>query len=282
MRLCDDVLTTPFAGDVSSAVAAGRRALERDREDPALGPLREVQLAQALWFDGDLEGAAAASDPYVTMTDPLLLGVWARGTRALIHAAEGEVQAAETMVREAVALVSAAGAETSVEFIALYGAFTEVLRAAGKLEEARTQANRYLAGRELAQPGSIAHALALTLDARVAMAERRRQRGAASIERAKAIFATYTDPGALILGWVGEVERALSEPADQTLLGTQPTAAEMRVVALLAEGLSRGEIASRLYLSDATVKSHLRRIYRRLGVSSRDHAVAVAQDRGLL
>jgi LuxR family transcriptional regulator, maltose regulon positive regulatory protein len=282
MRLCDDVLVNSYGGDVSSAVEAGRRALRRDRDDPVLGPRRAVQLGQALWFAAEFEGAKQLTDPYLTVTEPLLIGVYARGVRALIHSAEGEVHAAEAMVREAVALVSAAGAETSIEFVALSGAFSEVLRAAGKLEDARARANHYLAGRELAQPGSIAHAIALTLDARVAVAERRRQRARSSIERARKIFADYRDPGPLLSGWVDEVERALAGPADEALLGTQPTAAEMRVVELLAEGLSRGEIADRLYLSDATVKSHLRRIYRRFGVSSREHAVIAAQDRGLI
>jgi hypothetical protein len=41
-------------------------------------------------------------------------------------------------------------------------------------------------------------------------------------------------------------------------------------------------IASELYLSESTVKSHLRRIYRRLGVKNREEALAAARARGLL
>lgn len=57
---------------------------------------------------------------------------------------------------------------------------------------------------------------------------------------------------------------------------------ESEVLQLVAEGASNGLIAQRLYISDATVKSHLVHIYSKLGVSSRTAAVAAARDVGLL
>lgn len=60
------------------------------------------------------------------------------------------------------------------------------------------------------------------------------------------------------------------------------SAREAEVLGLVAEGAANTEIAARLHISDATVKSHLVHIYTKLGVSSRTAAVAVARDRGML
>ncbi len=57
---------------------------------------------------------------------------------------------------------------------------------------------------------------------------------------------------------------------------------ETEVLQLVADGSTNNEIASRLHISDATVKSHLVHIYTKLGVSSRTAAVASARDMGIL
>lgn len=57
---------------------------------------------------------------------------------------------------------------------------------------------------------------------------------------------------------------------------------ETEVLGLVADGLANRQIAQRLFLSEATVKSHLVHIYDKLGVDSRTAAVAAATDRGLI
>ncbi|HLU31727.1 MAG TPA: response regulator transcription factor [Acidimicrobiia bacterium] len=57
---------------------------------------------------------------------------------------------------------------------------------------------------------------------------------------------------------------------------------ELEVLKLVAGGSSNREMAGHLYISEATVKSHLLHIYTKLGVNDRAAAVAVAYDRGLL
>lgn len=57
---------------------------------------------------------------------------------------------------------------------------------------------------------------------------------------------------------------------------------EVEVVRLLADGLSNRSIAEALFLSEATVKTHLVRVYRKLGVDNRAGAVSEAVRRGLL
>ncbi|MEH0416626.1 response regulator transcription factor [Streptomyces sp. B21-083] len=57
---------------------------------------------------------------------------------------------------------------------------------------------------------------------------------------------------------------------------------EIEVVRLMAEGLSNRAIAAALFLSEATVKTHLVRIYRKLKVDNRAAAVSEAVRRGVL
>ena len=60
------------------------------------------------------------------------------------------------------------------------------------------------------------------------------------------------------------------------------TARELDVVKMLAAGKSNKEIALRLSITETTVKSHLRKIFTKLGVLSRTEAVTVASRRGLV
>jgi DNA-binding NarL/FixJ family response regulator len=57
---------------------------------------------------------------------------------------------------------------------------------------------------------------------------------------------------------------------------------EFEVLELVAAGTTNREAAARLFISEATVKTHLLHIYAKLGVSDRAAAVAEAYNRGLL
>jgi predicted ATPase/DNA-binding CsgD family transcriptional regulator len=63
--------------------------------------------------------------------------------------------------------------------------------------------------------------------------------------------------------------------------GASLTAREYEVLGLLDQGLSNPQIGERLFISRRTVEAHLRSIYDKLGVKSRDAAVRVARDQGL-
>ncbi|MCV9909750.1 response regulator transcription factor [Brucella sp. HL-2] len=60
------------------------------------------------------------------------------------------------------------------------------------------------------------------------------------------------------------------------------TARESQILLLVAEGLGNKDIAERLCLSRYTVECHIKRIYRKLAVSSRTRAIHTARQRGLL
>ena len=57
---------------------------------------------------------------------------------------------------------------------------------------------------------------------------------------------------------------------------------EREILSMTAAGQTAADIGRRLFLSPATVKTHLQRIYQKLGVSDRAAAVAAAMRAGLL
>jgi DNA-binding NarL/FixJ family response regulator len=65
-------------------------------------------------------------------------------------------------------------------------------------------------------------------------------------------------------------------------LEQEPTAREIEVLQLVADGLVNREIGQRLFLSEETVKSHVRHLLAKLQARSRAHAVAVGFRRGLI
>jgi DNA-binding NarL/FixJ family response regulator len=72
---------------------------------------------------------------------------------------------------------------------------------------------------------------------------------------------------------LGQVRAPAQEPLSQR---------ELEVLELVARGATNREAAAKLFISEATVKTHLLHIYAKLGVSDRAAAVAEAFHRGLL
>ena len=65
-------------------------------------------------------------------------------------------------------------------------------------------------------------------------------------------------------------------------LEQEPTAREIEVLQLISDGLVNREIGERLFLSEETVKSHVRHLLAKLQARSRAHAVAVGFRRGII
>jgi len=84
------------------------------------------------------------------------------------------------------------------------------------------------------------------------------------------------------------VTRRLLDRFAEALPGTPPpaldelTAREVEVLRLVARAMSNAEIAERLTLTEATVKSHVSAILRKLGLRDRVQAVVAAYDAGLV
>src|SRR3954462_174743 len=65
-------------------------------------------------------------------------------------------------------------------------------------------------------------------------------------------------------------------------LEQEPTMREIEVLQLISDGLVNREIGHRLFLSEETVKSHVRHLLAKLQARSRAHAVAVGFRRGII
>lgn len=278
--LIDGVLISPFYGEVGRAVELAREAWTRYADAPEVQQQLVGPVALMLWFAGDYDGVRALLEPRVRLEQPTFIKVWTLAILALTAADEVDPELAERYAREAMAEVEAVGGETATEFTGVPWVLGEALRLRGKLEEARRHLSRGLEN-EARRPGSVGHALALTYDAQLALAEGDRRRARRSARRAREIVGTYRDLGTLETR-LSRVEAALDGSADNALLGSHPTGAELRVLKLLESDRTLAEIAAELYVSRDTVKSHARRLYRRLGASTREGAVAAARERGLL
>ncbi|MBQ1105712.1 response regulator [Streptomyces anulatus] len=73
------------------------------------------------------------------------------------------------------------------------------------------------------------------------------------------------------------VRTPAADPAETAL-----SAREREVLVLVARGTTNREIAAELFISEATVKTHLTHVFAKLGAKDRAAAVAVGYDRGIL
>ena len=64
--------------------------------------------------------------------------------------------------------------------------------------------------------------------------------------------------------------------------GERLTARELEVLAAVARGSSNAQVGAELFIAEATVKTHLLRIFAKLGVDDRTRAVTLAYERGIL
>jgi DNA-binding NarL/FixJ family response regulator len=76
------------------------------------------------------------------------------------------------------------------------------------------------------------------------------------------------------------LERLLAREADRRGDGAVPSRREAELVRLVSQGLRNKEIAARLGITEGTVKTHLHRLYEKLGVTSRVELVNRARREG--
>ncbi|MCK0112742.1 response regulator transcription factor [Ornithinimicrobium sp. F0845] len=94
---------------------------------------------------------------------------------------------------------------------------------------------------------------------------------------ADAVAAAARGETVLASGLAQRLVSRMRAPAEPTL-----TPRELEVLRLVAQGASNRAIAKALFVSEATVKTHLVHAYEKLGVDNRTGAVTVARERGLL
>ena len=96
-------------------------------------------------------------------------------------------------------------------------------------------------------------------------------------DRALKVLAEWPDAGMF-----GRRTKQLKDALERRVMAEPLTPAEHRVLELLPTHLTTASLADRLFLSQATVKAHLRAIYRKLEATTREEAVERARELGLL
>jgi len=225
----------------------------------------EDQVAEARAAGGPIGACVALSERSLLA---IARGAWDLGER---HLSEARAVARETNVEDypAVTIMHAAAARMALHQADRPCAGAELTRAQ-RLRPALTYAVPHFAVQARTELARVHLALADLAGARTLM----REVDEILLRR----------PGLGVFARQAEDLRAeLSHARGSSALGASAlTAAELRLLPMLATHLSFPEIAAELFLSHNTVKSHVNSIYRKLGTPSRSQAVSRLRDLGLL
>jgi LuxR family maltose regulon positive regulatory protein len=274
--------------DVGAVLEAARRAAELAGPGPSEASwMATAALGRGLYLAGrPAEARAALStvslDHLPTERQPFAV-VNILGVASLLAGEQGDDATAATLARQAMDVVEAGGLSfnplNGIASIALAG----VLARQGALAEAEELLGQVLPLLDI-DSFRIQSAEAL-----LALAEVRQARGdgdgaRAAAEEARRLIAGFADPGMLTarLGRAGRAPRPAGGRRTAPGPAGELTERELVVLRLLATTLSQREIANELYISVNTVRTHVQGVYRKLGAASREEAVAVARDHGLL
>ncbi len=263
-------------GQTSQAMTVLQDAAKvaRSSEVPALASLPLVVLAEAQLAQGALEVARAsleeASSLAASRAYTHILGRVGLA-RAKLRAQEDNLQGAETAVHEAISLSHEAGDQ-----LGLVDA-VELLAHLAAAQESPKEAVRLWAAAESVRTGLGYARLPSERDVHEsAIAGARNALGPDGFTTSWAEGAKLSLDEAVAYAARGRGERKRPSSGWASL-----TPSELDVVRLVGEHLSNLEIASRLFVSRSTVKSHLLHIFSKLGIDSRSELAAEAIKRGI-
>lgn len=275
-------------GDVPAALRATSRVLEIEPEPTAFSRVVAQCLAGVTryWLGEPAEAAESLEEGarLARAAGNQLGAAYATGYRALIEAERGEADEADALAESALHMSDAPGFREHFVLMIAHLARGRVLAQRGHLADSEEAVRRSV---ELSRRGAglieVAFALASHAELRALAADSREANSLLSeaqkaVERAPA---TGVLPEAL-----ARAERLVvpaSRRAESTAaVGDELTERELAVLRLLPGTLSLREVGGALFVSQNTVKTHVRGIYRKLGASSRAEAVARARQEGLL
>jgi LuxR family maltose regulon positive regulatory protein len=267
-------------GDVGAQLGNGRRAAELEGPGSPWRPLACWAVGTGLYFRGEPEEAdrwfaesaalAPASAQWLAGEASLAYRSWIAGERGHLDEQQVLAEAAAEFVREH-------GTEKVIGVAPL--ALGVSLAARGRPGEALPLTERGVAlSRTFGQPIQLANALLSHAPVLRALGEHKR--AAEAIAEARSILEACPDPG-ILAGRLAALDRppqiSRVRSGDQEL-----TQRELRVLRLLHGDLSERDIGRELYVAHNTVHSHVRSIYRKLGVSSRADALRRTRELRLL
>jgi ATP/maltotriose-dependent transcriptional regulator MalT len=291
LRSSLDVLHATFGwGDVGAIVAHGERSAAVEGPESPWRPVITWALGWAHYVRGDLAAAERWLGDTVALApafDQWIVGVAAIADLSLIAGMRGDADAQMRLAREAADLARERGLLDAVEDGEVHTALGVALAARGRPAEALPELERGVFLRRIwRQPLDLADGLLALAPTVAALGDR--ERAADVLDEAQAIVAACPDPGVLPERLAAARRAAGLGPGcvgvarDRAAPGTELSERELTVLRLLTGSLSEREIGRELYLSFNTVHSHVKAVYRKLGVSSRAEAVARAREQRLL
>jgi LuxR family maltose regulon positive regulatory protein len=207
------------------------------------------------------------------------------GRLALIAADRGNWPECTAKVGAAFDVVRTNGLEEYWICSSAHTARGRLFRHHRRANEAQAELERAVSlARRGAGPVELTYALAMQAELRRELGDRPGARKL--VLEARELLSRCPEPGTLAPRLVEQSESALRLVVD--LSGERPvvtdelTAREQAVLELLPTGLSSREIGDELGISRDTVKTHTKRVYQKLGVSSRRSAVTRGRELGLL
>jgi LuxR family transcriptional regulator, maltose regulon positive regulatory protein len=258
-------------------------------QEPAWSPYRDTGLwllAEAHLLAGHLDQAralfaeASTAAAAFSNTDTIVI---CEAQLAWLAMDRADWQEAASQLEVALATIEEKRMDDYVFSIPAFAAAARLCVHRGDLDEARRQLTRAMRARPSATYLLPYHAVRLRLQlARVYLA-------LADVATARQLFREIDDilirrPAlGTLTGEVEDYRRALASSALTGAAGGPPlTPAELRLLPYLQTHLTAERIAERLFVSSWTVKTQVKSIYRKLGVSSRNDAVQKATTLGLL
>ncbi len=270
-------------GDVGRAAEAGRWAAEQTERGAEWRLEALLGHGQTLYLSGHataarkvLEEALLENTATAPQTTASILA-----HLALIELDHGDTHRGESLARRSLATLEDIGlGELSTAGVA-HLALGIALGAGGALVDAESEIER---GAELQQAAgpTVWHAHALVLLARARLARGDLQGARETVEAAQEEVDFLLDAG-IVSSLLDDTKRRLLAGIRRPVrAGEELSQRELVILRLLGAGLTKPEIARELFIAYNTVKTHTRTIYRKLGASNRDEAVARARELKLI
>jgi LuxR family transcriptional regulator, maltose regulon positive regulatory protein len=267
---------------------AGAQAVELENDPKSTWyALARVSYGGALYLSGEF-GTAARQLEQALRSSPSfpVVRLFCLAMMSMVAVEEGRLDQAEELACAARDLVTddALGMSETPQASQAYSATGTVLAARGRFQEARDAYEHALESRRKWSTNSVWPTIEIMLRLATVLLKLGDKPGtAALLSEARSMLASFPDGTGVQLDRLERLERQLTRPrANPAPPSEALTEREQTVLRLLQGTLSMREIGQTLYVSQNTIKTHNRAIYRKLDVSTRHDAVTRGRELGLL